>query len=238
MLLVCAYQSSAAALLRAPIGLLHCIPHLPDNKTAAVTFDSQPKPGLLLMLLISLYFCQCITKRLALTPPSHNMRDAASQWLVANSSFVSGYAPLLICETEATNPHQSQPFCTRLIVDCIIVWCQYHQFSKSVLERNWQNGWSIEWSDLCLNGKEVKYKDKSYCRIPYVCMYVHASYNFEHLSPHAAVQTNIHTGNTKLHISNNTCNTSLQHTGFFNITQYTDLFQSVTPWHALSPLHL
>ena len=53
---------------------------------------------------------------------------------------------------------------------------------------------------------------------------------YRNLSHHAAVKTSIgNTGNTKLHISNNTCNTSLQHTGFFNITQYTDLFQSVTP---------
>ena len=35
---------------------------------------------------------------------------------------------------------------------------------------------------------------------------------YRNRSHHAAVNTSIHTGNTKLHISNNTCSTSLQHT--------------------------
>ena len=44
---------------------------------------------------------------------------------------------------------------------------------------------------------------------------------------HAAVKTSIHTGNTKLHISNNTCSTSLQDTGLFNVTQHTDLCRRI-----------
>ena len=49
---------------------------------------------------------------------------------------------------------------------------------------------------------------------------------YKNLSHHAAVKTSIHTGNTKLHISNETHKTSLQDTGLFNVTQYTDLFKS------------
>ena len=44
---------------------------------------------------------------------------------------------------------------------------------------------------------------------------------YKNLSHHAAVKISIHTGNTKLHISNNTRKTSLQHTGLFKVTQYT-----------------
>lgn len=60
----------------------------------------------------------------------------------------------------------------------------------------------------------------------------------ECLNTETWVNTSIHTDNTKVHISKNTCNTSLQHTGLFNITQYTDLFKRVMSWQYIWWLEL